>query len=178
MGISRATDRAGAIDVLPDATTPTVLLAEDDADFRFLVREAFQAAGIKAGIRLVENGQELLDYLRRDGKYSHRRGPLPRLILLDLEMPGLGGHATLRQLKADRRLQRIPTVILTSSSSSPEFERAYASGAISFMTKPDSFKMLVRYVTSLTHHLQSEGRPSSSEGAVRVRKTGFKPRHK
>lgn len=137
----------------------TVLLAEDDPDYRFLIREAFASAGLPVRTEFMSDGQELLDYLRKESRFQQRTEGDPSLILLDLEMPGLGGLETLAQLRTDPRLARIPTVILTSSTEGQDFQRAYSSGARSFLTKPDSFKMLVRYIKSLSHHLARPARP-------------------
>src|SRR6185312_13764096 len=94
----------------------TILMADDDPDDRELTREAFEESRLANDLRFVEDGVELLDYLKRRGKYEDpASSPRPGLILLDLNMPKKDGREALREIKADPKLKSIRVVILTTS---------------------------------------------------------------
>ncbi len=123
----------------------TILLADDDEDDRELTREALQMSQLSSDMRFCTDGQDLMDYLRREGRYSDGSVPAPRpgIILLDLNMPKKDGREALAEIKADRSLRRIPVVVLTTSSDDQDVVRTYELGANSFITKPVSFAGLV-----------------------------------
>src|ERR1041384_2942266 len=133
-----------------NATPITILMADDDADDRQLTREALEDARLINDIRFVENGEELLDYLLRRGKYSPpAEAPRPGLILLDLNMPRKDGREVLREIKADADLRRIPVVVLTTSRADADIEGMYGLGANSFIAKPVRFEGLVNVLRVL-----------------------------
>src|ERR1044072_6451615 len=104
----------------------TLLLAEDDPDDRLLTREALEKTRLASDLRCVEDGEELLDYLRRRGKFADpSQSPRPGLILLDLNMPRKDGREALREIKNDPKLRAIPIVILTTSKSDDDVLRTY-----------------------------------------------------
>src|SRR5438105_2841935 len=90
-----------------------ILMADDDADDRMLARDAMNEAGLANPFFLVEDGQELMDFLRHDGRFA--TAPRPGLILLDLNMPRVDGRQALRLIKTDPDFRSIPVVILTTS---------------------------------------------------------------
>ena len=121
-----------------------VLMAEDDSDDRLLVKDAMAECRWEGDLRFVENGEELLDYLMRRGKYSQPvSAPRPGLILLDLNMPRKDGREALREIKADAELRRIPVVVFTTSKADTDIGRLYDLGANSFISKPIQFDALV-----------------------------------
>lgn len=127
----------------PDAT-PVILLADDDPDDRQMAGEALEAAHVRNDLRCVGDGEELLSYLRREGDYAgDTAAPAPSIIVLDLNMPLKDGREVLADLKADPRLQKIPVVVLTTSSAPEDVESSYRLGASSYITKPVSFDGLV-----------------------------------
>jgi CheY-like chemotaxis protein len=130
---------------MPKATQRrTILMADDDAEDCILVRDAFLEAGWPCDFHFVRDGEELLDYLRQDGEYvDGRNAPWPDLILLDLKMPRKDGRETIRDLKADPRLRRIPVIALTTSSAGNDVDFSYGVGANSYVTKPTTFRDLV-----------------------------------
>lgn len=128
----------------------TILMADDDADDRQLTREALEDARLINDIRFVENGEELLDYLRRQGKFAPpAEAPRPGLILLDLNMPRKDGRTVLKELKQDPDLRTIPVVVLTTSKSDEDIYRSYDLGVNSYIVKPVTFEALVDILQTL-----------------------------
>jgi CheY-like chemotaxis protein len=100
--------------------------------------------------RCVEDGQELLDYVHRQGKYTDTSlSPWPDLILLDLNMPKKDGWEALKEIKSHPDFRRIPVVILTTSQNERDIAKSYDMGANSFMTKPSDFKDFIELVRTL-----------------------------
>jgi CheY-like chemotaxis protein len=128
----------------------TILLADDDADDRMLTRDALAENRVANDLRFVEDGEELLDYLRRRGKHaSPQDSPRPGLILLDLNMPRKDGREALREIKSDPSLRSIPIVVLTTSEAEEDIYRTYDLGVNSFITKPVTFDRLVAVMKGL-----------------------------
>lgn len=127
-----------------------ILMAEDDADDRLLVKEALEESRVLNELRFVEDGEELLEYLRRQGRYAgEAESPRPGLVLLDLNMPRKDGREALREIKADPDLRRIPIVVMTTSKAEEDIFRSYDSGASSYITKPVTFDRLVELMKTL-----------------------------
>jgi CheY-like chemotaxis protein len=112
----------------------TVLLVDDSVAFLRLVREAFRNADSSITLDVVRGAHEALDYLFQRGGYEHRS--LPDLILLDLNMPQLGGHGVLDKIKADETLRMIPTLILTTSVLETDILESYRRHANCYLRKP------------------------------------------
>lgn len=136
---------------MKEAPKPNVIvMAEDDADDRLLVKDALQECKWDVDMRFVDNGEDLLDYLLRRGKYAQAsNAPRPGLILLDLNMPRKDGREVLREIKASPELRRIPVVVLTTSRADTDIERIYELGANSFISKPVQFEGLVNLMQLL-----------------------------
>ncbi len=125
----------------------TILMADDDADDRQLTQAAFEEARVGNLTRFVEDGEELLDYLRGEGRYSEPgSAPRPDLILLDLNMPKMDGRQALAEIKKDPELRRIPVVVLTISDSEEDIYRTYDLGVAGYIAKPVTFEGLVEVV--------------------------------
>ncbi len=128
-----------------------ILMAEDDADDRLLVQDAFSECGSPDRVKFVADGEELVDYLLRRGKYEKPvSSPRPDLILLDLNMPRKDGREALREIRAHAELRRVPVVVFTTSRADTDIERVYELGANSFVTKPAGFEALVATVAKIT----------------------------
>ncbi len=122
----------------------TILIADDDPDDRLLARDALAESRLANDVRFVEDGEDLLDYLYRRGKWSDpEASPRPGLILLDLNMPRKDGREALKELKAEPELRGIPIVVLTTSAAEEDIYRTYDLGVSSFVTKPVTFEGLV-----------------------------------
>ncbi len=130
-----------------------ILVADDDPDDRLMIKEALEEVRLANGIDFVEDGVELMDYLRRRGKYADRSGPSkPGLLLLDLNMPRKDGREALDEIRADSNLKRMPVIVLTTSAAEEDIIRTYDLGANSFITKPVSFDDLVRTMKTMTDY--------------------------
>ena len=128
-----------------------ILMADDDPDDRLLAERALHEYRLKNGIRFVEDGEELMDYLYRRGKYSAPgAAPTPGLILLDLNMPRKDGREALAEIKRDPVLHKIPVVVLTTSKAEEDIVRAYDLGVNSYITKPVSFQGLAEVMKTLS----------------------------
>jgi CheY-like chemotaxis protein len=127
-----------------------ILLADDDPDDRLMAKEALEESRLLNPLATVEDGEELLEYLRRTGKYTHLADePLPGLILLDLNMPRMDGREALKEIKSDPKLCHIPIIVLTTSKAEEDIYRTYNLGVNSFITKPVSFNSLVDLMRNL-----------------------------
>ena len=137
-----------------DPSSPiTILMADDDADDRMLAKDALEESRVRNELYFVEDGEDLLDYLNRRGKFSDaEKAPRPGLILLDLNMPRKDGREALREIKADPDLRRIPVVVMTTSKAEEDIFRSYDLGANSFITKPVTFDRLVELMKTLGHY--------------------------
>lgn len=130
--------------------TLIILMADDDADDRLLAQDAMHESRVLNELHFVEDGVQLLSYLRGDDNFSNRTlYPMPGLILLDLNMPKMDGREALLEIKADPRLRRIPVVILTTSKAEEDMVKGYDLGAASYITKPVTFDALVELMRTL-----------------------------
>src|ERR1700678_1496568 len=126
---------------------PPILMAEDDVDDRMMAKKALVDNFVSNPLVTVNNGVELLEYLRQKGKYSDpASSPKPCFILLDLNMPRMDGREALKLIKADEKLKSIPVVIMTTSKAEEDIVASYNIGANSYITKPFTFECLVRVI--------------------------------
>ncbi|MDO8413677.1 MAG: response regulator [Gallionellaceae bacterium] len=122
----------------------SILVADDDADDRMMIKDAFHESRLANPLHFVEDGEELMDYLHHRGKFSDPAlSPMPGLILLDLNMPRKDGREALKEIRADENLRRIPVVVLTTSKAEEDIYRTYDMGVNSYITKPVTFISLV-----------------------------------
>ena len=130
-----------------------ILVVDDDRDDREMLEKAFQKGKVANPICFLQDGRELIDYLERKGKYSGtEKIPSPCFILLDLNMPKMGGLEALSKIKACSIHQNIPVIILTTSRAQEDVLKSYDQGASSFITKPENFEGLTRMVTDLQRY--------------------------
>ena len=128
----------------------TILMADDDEDDRLLTQDAMKESRVLNQLYFVEDGVELLQYLRREGKYADEvLYPKPGLILLDLNMPRMDGREALQHIKSDPELRGIPVVILTTSKQEEDMVKGYGLGAASYITKPVNFEGLVELMKAI-----------------------------
>jgi len=122
---------------------PIILIADDDPDDRMMMKEALEENNFSHSLQFVEDGEELLDYLHRRGRYLMGNVFRPNLIILDLNMPKVDGREALGYIKSDSDLRRIPVVVLTTSGAEEDIIRTYDLGVNSFICKPAHFSELV-----------------------------------
>jgi len=128
---------------MPDQAV--ILLVEDREDDVFLIRKAFERAGLSNPVQVVRDGEQAISYLAGERKFSNRAEyPLPWLILLDLKMPRVDGFEVLRWIRKQPGFNRIVVIVLTSSEEIRDVNRAYQLGANSFMVKPLEFENAVQ----------------------------------
>lgn len=134
----------------PNPKPVVILMADDDEEDRAFAREAFEASRLANDFRTVEDGVELLAYLRREGTYSESgAAPRPGLILLDLQMPRMDGFGALEQIRGDPALARIPVVVMTTSGADEDIARSYDVGANSYIRKPVTFEGLLDAIRAM-----------------------------
>lgn len=134
----------------PSGQPIVIVIAEDDPDDRLLAKEALEESRVLNELFFVEDGEELVDFLRQRGKYADaEKAPRPGLILLDLNMPRKDGREALKEIKADPELRRIPVVVMTTSKAEEDIFRSYDTGANSYITKPVTFEGLVDTMKAL-----------------------------
>jgi len=129
---------------------PFLLLAEDDEDDYLLARDALVEAKFSCHLFRVKNGEELLEYLHRQGPFENPKdSPTPDLILLDLNMPKKDGRRALSEIKSHPRLRLLPVVILTTSQNQDDILQCYDLGANAFIRKPAHFDRIVDMMKAL-----------------------------
>lgn len=127
-----------------------IVLVEDNMGDAELTIRALKKKNLANRLVHLENGADALDYIFGEGTYANRTlGTLPKVILLDLNMPKVGGIEVLRRIKADERTRKIPVVILTSSIEDPDIEKCYDLGANSYIVKPVEFDNFIKAVDEL-----------------------------
>jgi CheY-like chemotaxis protein len=127
-----------------------ILIAEDDADDRYLIQTAFSEIGYPEPIDFVENGIEVFSYLEDiyASNNNHEKA-LPGFILLDLNMPKKDGREVLKELKQHPVFKKIPVIVFTTTKNEIEIRRCYELGANSYVIKPISFDALLKVVENI-----------------------------
>jgi len=131
----------------------TILLTDDDEEDLQMTQEALRESRLGNDLRITRDGEELMDYLLRRGRYADPSdAPMPGLILLDLNMPKKDGREALAEIKADPDLRQIPVIVLTTSKAEEDIFRSYDLGVNSFITKPVTFAGLVEAMKVLSQY--------------------------
>ncbi len=141
------------IQIQKDRKSIVIMMADDDPDDRSMTKEALEENFLLNELRFTEDGAELMDYLKRRGKYSNpESSPRPGVILLDLNMPKKDGRECLKEIKSDDELKSIPVIVLTTSKAEEDILRTYDLGVNSFVTKPVTFVELVEVMKNLGNY--------------------------
>jgi len=141
----------------------TILLVEDDPGDQKLITVSLKNQKIGNEVHIAGSGEEAMDFLYRRGKYNHETSR-PDLILLDLNMPGMGGKEFLRQIKEDEKMRMIPVVILTSSDSDEDILDTYNLHACGYIKKPVKLEDFKRVVKEINEYWFVICRPPPREG--------------
>jgi len=127
-----------------------ILLVEDNPDDVELTLRAFRKSNVANEVVVVRDGVEALEYLFATGRYADRdSNALPQVVLLDLNLPRIGGLEVLEQVRAHAKTKLLPVVILTSSIEERDLVSGYSLGANSYVQKPVDFEQLVYSVRQL-----------------------------
>ena len=146
--------------------TANILLVEDnEADAR-LVQEVLKEGRVKINLSHVEDGEQALRFLKKEGHYSD--APTPDIILLDLNMPKKDGREVLSEIRADPNLMTIPVIILTVSESEIDILQSYSLQANAYITKPVHLNQFIETIRSIEGFWLSINRTSSSEERLRL----------
>jgi CheY-like chemotaxis protein len=130
-----------------------ILLVEDSEDNVFLVRHAMQKAGVTPPLEVTTSGEQAIEYLAGDNRYSDwHQFPLPSIVLLDLKMPGMSGFDVLKWIRQQPGLNALGVAMLTSSDMPSEIKMAHDLGANIFITKPVELERLIQIMKTLNEH--------------------------
>jgi CheY-like chemotaxis protein len=141
-----------------------ILLADDDPNDRFLVRRAFQKLGITNPLYEVHDGSAAIAYLAGEGQYSNRAlFPFPGILLLDLQMPRVGGLEVLEWIRSKLTVSGLLIIVLSRNDELRQVNRAYALGANSFLTKPNSDQELEGLISSFRNYWMVKNTPPRAE---------------
>ena len=128
----------------------TILLVDDDPDCRMLIRDAIADCKVSNKVYEACNGAEALDYLHQRGRFAGV--PRPGLVYLDIEMPGMDGQETLRQIRSNPEFREIPVVMMTGVSDEQQMKLAAANGANSYTITPANAEQFLRTVLASTNY--------------------------
>ncbi len=148
--------------MMKDHATLSILMAEDDADDRILLSDAFRDSGVDVALEFVPDGVELMARLQRLLDDPHSK--LPDLLLLDLNMPRMDGREALHAIREHAGLKHLPVIVLTTSRAQLDILASYRLGANSFVTKPNRFDDLISVLRSLqSYRMDIVQLPSQSQ---------------
>jgi len=126
-----------------------ILVAEDDKGHAGLIRKNLARAGVVNEVLHFRDGQEILDFLFRQGEGPHRLSGTAYVLLLDIRMPKVDGVQVLERVKGDRELRKLPVIMITTTEDPREVERCHALGCSSYITKPIHYDNFVNAVRQL-----------------------------
>lgn len=144
----------------------TILLVEDNPQDEMLTLRALRKVHLANHVDVVRDGQQALDFLFAEGEFAFRSGqPLPTVVMLDLNLPRIGGLEVLERLRADEHTRLLPVVILTSTDEQRDRVASYRNGANSFVRKPLDFGEFAETVARLgVYWLATNEPPEEGEG--------------
>lgn len=147
----------------------TILVAEDDEDTQMVVERAFRKACSKCKLTFVEDGQEAIAYLQGENKFADRTAfPFPSIMLLDLKMPRMDGFELLEWIRLEKRINDLVIIVFSSSEEQSDVDRAFSTGANSYLVKSSLYDDLVDVIKGLDQYWTKHNRlPSSSEKLFR-----------
>jgi CheY-like chemotaxis protein len=130
-----------------------ILLVEDNANDAELAMHAFRKSGLDDRVEHVSDGAEAMEYIEAIGLRADKHsGRVPKLILLDLQLPKIGGLQVLRNLKTNERTKGIPIVAFTSSKLAIEMVQGYGLGVNSYVIKPNDGEQFAKVITAISNY--------------------------
>ena len=131
------------------AIIKNILLVDDSANDVTLIKAALEDAHFGNDIIVAENGEEAIDFLYKRGRFANYKGDDPVFVLLDIKMPMMDGIEVLKIIRADAAFNKLPIIMLTSSSDSRDLQTCYDNGANSYVVKPINVKDFVGVVQEI-----------------------------
>lgn len=125
---------------MPNVQAVDILLVEDDAGHARLIEKNLRRSNITNQITVINDGQQAIDYLFKEGDYTRSPHPSPLLVLLDLNLPGLDGYQILERMKGNSKTKHIPVIMLTTTDDIREVDRCYNLGCNVYITKPVDYE--------------------------------------
>ena len=150
LGIRAVPQPRGGIMLSHNSEPITILLVDDDADCRLLIRDTIADCKVSNKVYEASNGADALDYLYQRGRF--KGVPRPGLVYLDIEMPGMDGQETLRQIRSNPDFREIPVVMMTGVSDEAQMQQAAANGANSYTIKPANAEQFLKTVLASTNY--------------------------
>ena len=148
--INNKLESRSQIRIMPIQNEVDILLLEDRYEDIELTLTAFRRNNITKNIEVVRDGEKAIEFLFATGEYSDRAiGNLPKLIILDLQLPKVNGKEVLRQVRANEETKLVPVVIFTSANEEGDIAESYKLGANSYIVKPVDFHAFVNAVVSI-----------------------------
>jgi len=126
-----------------------ILVAEDDEGHAGLIRRNLVRAGITNKLILFKDGQEISDFLFKEGNGPHRESGVSYILLLDIRMPKLDGTEVLKRVKSDSELRKMPVIMITTTDDPREVEHCHLLGCSNYITKPVEYDAFVNAVRQL-----------------------------
>lgn len=139
-----------APEVITTTKPVSILLVEDNPGDAELAIISLRRAKVSNDVHVIEDGEQAMSFLRRQGDYQDAQRP--DLILLDLNLPGMDGREVLQEIKNDEELRSIPVVVLTTSEAHIDVEAAYGNYANSYMTKPVDFQQFHKLIADMANY--------------------------
>jgi len=134
---------------MSDTREITILLVEDDLSHARLVKRNLQFSKITNDVIIVDDGQQALDYLFREGEYAGSKLPQHLLVMLDLMLPVLDGYQVLERMKADARTKHIPVIVLTTVDDLDQAARCYDLGCNAYLAKPVNYEKFTQVIRNI-----------------------------
>ena len=129
-----------------------ILVVDDDKDDRMFLERALREKGVRHPIQHLSDGEDMMDCLKKRGRFSKADGSRPCLIILDLNMPRMDGRKALLFVKSDPELKQIPVLVLSTSGAEEDILRSYNLGANSFLRKPVHYDGFISLADSLANY--------------------------
>lgn len=129
-----------------------ILIAEDDADDRFLLETAFREIGSKEELVFVQNGVELFQFLATQNGKPELSKRFPGFIMLDLNMPKKDGREVLKEIKENCLYKKIPIIVFTTTKNENDISRCYDLGANSYVVKPVNYEELMNVIRDIRNY--------------------------
>jgi len=144
-----------------DHSSNYILYVDDNEDDTFMAQRALKKSKLSNQFKYLTDGQECIDFLLCEGEFSGQPHDLPLVLLLDINMPRVGGFEVLTRLRAEVRTKLLPIVMLTTSDTNSDIERAYSLGANSYITKPVDTEQFFNAIQELEIYWTLHNKPPS-----------------